>query len=80
MLRYLWVDMNSYFASVEQQERPELRDLPVGVVAMLTDHTYIIAASYEAKATGVKTGTKVLDAKAMCPRLITDRRRSTLRG
>ncbi len=70
MVRYLWVDMNSFYASVEQQERPELRHRPVGVVAMLVDDTSIIAASYEAKATGVKTGTRVLDARSMCPGIV----------
>jgi DNA polymerase-4 len=46
---WLFLDMNSYFAGVEQQERPELRGRPVGVVPMLADSTCCIAASYEAK-------------------------------
>lgn len=62
----LFVDMNSYFASVEQQLRPELRNQPVGIVATLTDHTCCIAASYEAKAVGIKTGTAVHEAKRLC--------------
>ncbi len=66
-LKWLFLDLNSYFASVEQQERPELRGKPVGVVPMLSDHTCCIAASYEAKAYGVKTGTNVAEAKKMCP-------------
>ncbi len=66
-LNWLFVDLNSYFASVEQQDRPELRGRPVGVVPMLADTTCCIAASYEAKAYGVKTGTIVADAKKMCP-------------
>lgn len=69
-LNWLFVDLNSYFASVEQQDRPELRGKPVGVVPMLADTTCCIAASYEAKATGVKTGTIVADAKKMCPSII----------
>jgi len=69
VLRYLFVDMNSFFASVEQQERPELRHQPVGIVPMLTDNTCCIAASYEAKARGVKTGTLVREARTLCPRL-----------
>src|ERR1700693_1845085 len=66
-LHWLFVDLNSYFASVEQQDRPELRGRPVGVVPMLADTTVLIAASYEAKAFGVRTGTNVGDAKRMCP-------------
>ncbi|MDX2226182.1 MAG: DNA polymerase, partial [Verrucomicrobiae bacterium] len=42
----LFVDLNSYFASVEQEVRHELRGKPVGVVAVETDHTCCIAASY----------------------------------
>ena len=66
-LNWLFVDLNSYFASVEQQDRPELRGRPVAVVPMLADTTVCIAASYEAKAFGVRTGTVVADAKRMCP-------------
>ena len=54
-LRSLYVDFNSSFASVEQQERPELRGRPVGVVPVMTDTTCCIAASYEAKKFGVKS-------------------------
>jgi DNA polymerase-4 len=69
-VNWLFVDLNSYFASVEQEVRPELRGRPVGVVPMMADTTCCIAASYEAKAFGVKTGTIVADAKRMCPDLI----------
>src|ERR1039458_6392019 len=69
-LNWLFVDLNSYFASVEQQDRPELRGRPVGVVPMLADTTCCIAASYEAKAYGVKTGTIVADAKRLCPDIV----------
>ncbi len=69
-VNWLFVDLNSYFASVEQQDRPELRGKPVGVVPMLADTTCCIAASYEAKACGVKTGTIVADAKRLCPGII----------
>jgi DNA polymerase-4 len=70
VLNWLFVDLNSYFASVEQQDRPELRGKPVGVVPMLADTTCCIAASYEAKAHGVKTGTIVADARKMCPNIV----------
>lgn len=69
-LKWLFFDLNSYFASVEQQENPALRGRPVAVVPMKTDSTCAIAASYEAKAYGVKTGTKIYEAKKMCPELI----------
>ncbi len=68
-LKYLFLDLNSYFASVEQQDNPALRGKPVAVVPMMTDATCAIAASYEAKAYGVKTGTKIYDAKQLCPDL-----------
>ncbi len=70
VVNWLFVDLNSYFASVEQQDRPELRGKPVGVVPMLADTTVCIAASYEAKAFGVKTGTVVADARRLCPGIV----------
>lgn len=66
-LRSLYVDFNSYFASVEQQLCPELRGKPVGVLPVLAETTCCIAASYEAKRYGVKTGTSVRDARRLCP-------------
>ncbi len=69
-LRELILDFNSYFASVEQQERPELRGRPVVVAAVMTDHTCCIAASHEAKRLGIKTGTGVGEARRICPALV----------
>src|SRR5687768_15275664 len=68
-LRSLLVDFNSYFASVEQQVEPRLRGKPIGVVPMMADTTVCIAASVEAKTFGVKTGTKVAEARRMCPEI-----------
>jgi DNA polymerase-4 len=68
-LRSLFVDFNSYFASVEQQVQPRLRRRPVAVVPTLAETTCCIAASYEAKAFGIKTGTKVWEARRLCPQL-----------
>lgn len=65
-LRWLYIDFNSYFASVEQQLDPRLRGRPTIVVPMLTDSTCAIAASVEAKRYGIRTGTKVYEAKRMC--------------
>ena len=69
-LRWLVADLNSYFASCEQQEDPSLRGKPVAVAPLIADTTCAIAASYAAKAYGVKTGTKIGEAKQMCPELI----------
>ena len=68
-LRSLLVDFNSYFASVEQQVEPRLRGKPLGVVPMMADTTVCIAASIEAKRFGVKTGTKVAEARTLCPEI-----------
>lgn len=66
-LNWLLVDLNSYFASCEQQDNPQLRGKPIAVVAMLTDSTGVLAASYQAKKFGIKTNTRVSDARKMCP-------------
>jgi DNA polymerase-4 len=67
---YLHIDLNSFFASVEQQLHPEYRGKPTAVVPTLADTTCCIAASYEAKALGIKTGTQVGEAKRICPGII----------
>ncbi|MGD9857588.1 MAG: DNA polymerase [Planctomycetaceae bacterium] len=66
---WLFVDMNAYFASVEQQLRPELRGRPIAVAPVMTDRTCCIAASYEAKRFGIRTGTNVAEARRLCPEL-----------
>ena len=69
-LRWLYLDLNSYFASVEQQEDKSLRGKPVAVGPEKVNSGTVIAASYEAKAYGVKTGMKVGEARERCPGLI----------
>ena len=69
-LRWFFVDFNSYFASVEQYLNPDLLGKPVAVVPSVTDQTCAIAASYEAKRFGIKTGTKIHEAKQLCPQLV----------
>lgn len=64
----LHLDMNSYFASVEQQDYPEYRGKPLGVCEHLGG--IIIAASVEAKRWGIKTGTPVWEAKKLYPKII----------
>src|SRR5580698_4270409 len=66
---FLHIDLNSFFASVEQQLHPEYRGKPTAVTATMADTGTVIAASYEAKAFGVKTGTKVGEAKRLCPEI-----------
>lgn len=69
-LRHLFIDMNSFFASVEQQDDPTLRYRPVAVIPTDAPTTACIAASYEAKAFGVKTGTPVWEARKLCPKIV----------
>ncbi len=69
-LTALFIDCDSYFASVEQHLDPALRGRPVGVAPVMAETSCCIAASYEAKAFGVKTGTRVSDARAMCPGIV----------
>ncbi|MEW6133777.1 MAG: DNA polymerase [Pseudomonadota bacterium] len=66
MFHSLYVDLNSFFASVEQQLDPALRGLPVGVLPVLAETTCCIAASIQAKRFGIKTGTPVWEARKRC--------------
>jgi DNA polymerase-4 len=64
------IDLNSCFATVEQQARPLLRGRPIVVVNRRTETTAIVTASYEAKILGVKVGMKLREAKIYAPDLI----------
>lgn len=66
-LTALFIDCDSFFASVEQHLDPRLQGKPVGVAPVMAESSCCIAASYEAKAFGVKTGTRISDARIMCP-------------
>ena len=66
-LSALFIDCDSYFASVEQHLNPSLRGRPVGVAPVMAESSCCIAASYEAKAFGVKTGTRISEARVLCP-------------
>lgn len=63
------VDMNAFFAAVEQQANPALRGKPIAVVGA-RDRTVVLTASYEARAYGVKTGLTLPEARRLCPRLL----------
>jgi DNA polymerase-4 len=67
---WLFVELNAYFASVEQELRPELRGRPVAVVPVEADTTCCIAVSYQAKSYGLQGGIGVRKAKALCPHLV----------
>ena len=69
-VQWLFLDLNAFFASCEQQKNPALRGQPVIVVQTLTDSAVAIAASYAAKAFGIKTGTLVRDARQLCPAVV----------
>lgn len=61
------IDFNSAFASAEQQAWPSLRGKPMGVTNRLSKECCVIAASYEAKALGIKVGCRRTEALALCP-------------
>ncbi len=64
------IDMNSYFASVEQQANPFLRGKPVGITGKQETRSIVAAASIEAKKLGVKTAMSTWEAKQICPSII----------
>ena len=67
----MFLDMNCYFASCEQQRHPELRGKPLGVLTYDSPNAAVIAASKEAKKFGIKSGMRLVECKMMCPQLIT---------
>ncbi|MND90816.1 DNA polymerase IV [compost metagenome] len=69
-LRWLFIDLNAFFASVEQQMNPDWRGKPVIVRPAASEYSGAIAASYESKAFGVRTGMQVAEARRLCPGLI----------
>ena len=70
LYRRLFIDFDSFYASVEQQDNEDYRNKPVIVVPCISDYTCAIAASYQAKRLGVKTGTRVSIAKEKIPGII----------
>ncbi|MGA1791080.1 MAG: DNA polymerase IV [bacterium] len=75
----LHIDMDAFFASVEQQCRPGLREKPIAVIGS-GGRTVITTSSYQARSYGVKTGMTVYEARRMCPEIhlvIADNRKYT---
>lgn len=68
--KVMHIDLNSCFATVEQQANPLIRNKPVAVAAGVADACCVISPSYEAKKMGIKVGFRVRDAKALCPNII----------
>ena len=66
----LHLDLNSCFATIEQQANPKLRGKPVAVAAYDSPGGCILAASTEAKTYGIKTGMRVKDGRLRYPQLI----------
>ena len=66
----LYIDMNSFFASVEQQVNPAYRGKPLGITALTNESGCVVAASIEAKALGVKNVSRVTEVKRICPHII----------
>ncbi len=67
---WMHIDLNSCFATIEQQANPLLRGKPIAVAAYTTPRGCILAPSVEAKKYGVKVGMRVVDGKKLCPQLI----------
>jgi DNA polymerase-4 len=63
------IDMDAFFASVEERDDPALKGKAIGVIGANT-RTVLVTSSYEARKFGIKTGMNVPEAKALCPHIV----------
>ncbi len=71
--KILHIDCNCFYAAVEMQRHPKLRDKPLAVCGSVEDrHGIVLTANYVAKPRGVKTGMAVWQAKQACPDVPSD--------
>ena len=68
-LQTLYIDFDAFFANVEKQDNPALHGRPVGVQPFDSEHSGVIACCYQAKAAGIKRGTRTQDCRELCPEI-----------